>query len=105
MPRLVPRPIPGLPAGPRPAPPVVRAGPAMVPVVPPAAEQARILFIHRHDRLPEALRQRVSQVPAGPAAEPASTGTVILQERPAQLRIIPRSEVPQLKTPPPPTQP
>jgi hypothetical protein len=110
--KLVPRPIPGLPAGPIDRPHSMTAPHAMTPVVTgvvsrpmaPANEPARILFVHRRDRLPAAIRQRLQALPAEPAAEPVrpAAATKMVEERPAAIRIIPKSEVPQLKPPPSP---
>lgn len=121
--KLVPRPIPGLPAArpvenptdilmsgfaPPPTPKRSAIQPAPVPagqapvVAPVAHEPARILFVHRRDRLPAAIRQRLKVLPAEPAAPapaPASAREM-LEERPAAIRIIPKSEVPLLKPPP-----
>ncbi len=122
-PKLVPRPIPGMPAA-KPfetptdvlmsgfAPPPA-AKPSVIPpaaapvsqapmVTPVANEPARILFVHRRDRLPAAMRQRLKALPvepATPAPKPSAAGAM-LEERPAAIRIIPKSEVPQLKPPP-----
>jgi hypothetical protein len=127
-PKLVPRPIPGLPAAkpfetptdvlmsgfaPPPAAKPSSIPPAPVPVSPaPAAvpavnEPARILFVHRRDRLPAAMRQRLKALPAEPAPAPARPAAAreMLAERPAAIRIIPKSEVPLLKPPPAPPPP
>lgn len=120
-PRLVPRPIPGMtrmgstgqsqasqlstpsqqltqPAAERPQPQTTTGSLALSPV----SEPARILFVHRRNQLPAAMRQRLKALPAAPAETEAAnpSGAVeLLQERPAALRIIPKSEVPLLKTP------
>lgn len=122
-PKLVPRPIPGLPAAkpfetptdvlmsgfaPPPAAKQSSVPPTPVPVsqapmvAPVVNEPARILFVHRRDRLPAAMRQRLKALPVEPATpspKPSAAGTM-LEERPAAIRIIPKSEVPQLKPPP-----
>lgn len=131
-PKLVPRPIPGMPAA-KPfetptdvlmsgfAPPPKpgsqpSAAPASVPppqpsapplAVPVANEPARVLFVHRRDRLPAAMRQRLKVLPVESAAaspRPAAAHEMI-DERPAAIRIIPKSEVPLLKPPPAPPNP
>lgn len=127
-PKLVPRPIPGLPAAkpvetptdilmssfaPSSAAPRPAAAPSTAPVpqesvaAAAANEPARILFVHRRDRLPAAMRQRLKALPAEPAPVPArpTAAQEMLQERPAAIRIIPKSEVPLLKPPAPPSQP
>lgn len=126
-PKLVPRPIPGMPAA-KPfetptevlmsgfAPPPAAKSSSISPmpasvsqaplVAPVANEPARILFVHRRDRLPAAMRQRLKALPVEPtppAPSPAAAREM-LQERPAAIRIIPKSEVPLLK-PPAPTPP
>ncbi len=137
-PKLVPRPIPGLPAAQtvetptdvlmsafaqpsaakRPASPPATAPVSQAPVsqapvsqapgvAPVVNEPARILFVHRRERLPAAMRQRLKALPAEPATpapEPSADRTMI-EERPAAIRIIPKSEVPLLKPPAPPPQP
>ena len=128
-PKLVPRPIPGMPAA-KPVetptdvlmsaftPPPAAKRPALPPSTPPVSqapaaapvpnEPARVLFVHRRDRLPEAMRQRLKALPVEPApAAPAPAAALeMLEERPAAIRIIPKSEVPLLKPPPaPPTPP
>lgn len=120
--KLVPRPIPGMPAGqlvatptdllmsgfaaappPRhPASPPTRVPAGQAPVAAPAAnEPARILFVHRRDRLPAAIRQRLKALPADPEPEAPkpSADRALPEERPAAIRIIPKSEVPLLKPP------
>ncbi len=132
-PKLVPRPIPGMPAAqtvetptdilmsafaqpsaakrpasPTATAPVSQAPVSQAPVVAPAAnEPARILFVHRRDRLPAAMRQRLKALPAEPAtpAPKPEAAREMLAERPGAIRIIPKSEVPLLKPPAPPPQP
>ncbi len=123
-PKLVPRPIPGLPtAKPFEAPtevlrsglaqPVANAAVQPAPVNPdpavavPVNEPARVLFVHRRDRLPEAMRQRLKALPAEPPrpVAPPVADKELIEERPAAIRIIPKSEVPLLKPPAPPPQP
>jgi hypothetical protein len=127
-PKLVPRPIPGMPAAKpvetptdvlmsaftpapaarNPAPPPSAAPVSQAPAAAPADnEPARILFVHRRDRLPAAMRQRLKALPAEPAPVPARPAAAqeMLQERPSAIRIIPKSEVPLLKPPAPPSQP
>lgn len=106
--RLAPRPIPGL-ARPAPAahahdhasaarkPAVARA--AAVPA-PPAGERARVVFVHRRERLPEALTRALPPVPAAAAAAGAE---IPVSSRPARLRIIPKAEVAGLRAPESPT--
>ncbi len=122
--RLVPRPVPGLVSKERSpkestdplfsALKVQRARPNSAPAMPvrpqssgatqPVVmhEPARILFVHRHNQLPAAMQQRLKAFPAAPSGTGAAnpSGAVeLLQERPAAVRIIPKSEVPLLKTP------
>lgn len=121
-PKLVPRPIPGMhtaapvaspsgalmgssaspAAGHRPSTPPVDGANATAPA---ANEPARILYVHRRDRLPAAMRQRLKALPVEPPS-PSAPSTAVretVQERPAAIRIIPKSEVPLLKPPPVPS--
>ena len=126
--KLVPRPIPGLsgtPAaetvkgvlmpsfasseGARSSPSQLAArrvnpGPSVASA---ANEAARILFVHRRDRLPPAMNQRLEKFPVepSPAAAPPPSARLPVEERSGAVRIIPKSDVRRLTTPAPPTQP
>ena len=101
--RLAPRPIPGLA---RPAPATAHAAhkpasaaAAAVPA-PSAGERARVVFVHRRERLPESLTRTL---PPAPAAAGAAEAEIPVSSRPARLRIIPKAEVAGLRAPESPT--
>ncbi len=103
--RLAPRPIPGLA---RPAAAAatahaahksVSAAAAAVPA-PSAGERARVVFVHRRERLPESLTRTL---PPAPAAAGAAEAEIQVSSRPARLRIIPKAEVAGLRAPESPT--
>ncbi len=99
-PKLVPRPIPGLPA---PTPDKAAVAPAALasaqqPILTLITnpDRARVLYIHRRATLPAELTKNLPTSQAAP-----TTSATMLNVRQGAVKIIPKSEVPQVITPKP----
>lgn len=96
--KLVPRPIPGMPALSAPAP--VSAPASVAPVMSPGAVQianpdrARVVYIHRRATLPMELTKDLP-VNKATSASPAT----MLNVRPGAVKIIPKAQVAQIIIP------
>ncbi|MEN3943758.1 hypothetical protein WJU23_20830 [Prosthecobacter sp. SYSU 5D2] len=92
-PRLVPRPIPGMPAIPAIQPPALKAAP-VIPggqadgdkAVLPKDDQARVIYIHRRATLPTELTQNL------PVAKKTKTSAPQIQVIQPAVKIIPKSQ-------------
>lgn len=97
-PKLVPRPVPGLPLPAEGAPasllaPAVAAVP-QAPVLMTNPDRARVLYIHRRASLPAELTKDLP-VSNAMSASPAT----MLNERQGAVKIIPKAQVAQILTP------
>lgn len=100
-PKLVPRPIPGMPS----FKPVEAAAPTVIPLTPTSQEapllitnpdRARVLYIHRRSTLPAELTRNIPTSPAAPSASSS-----MLNVRQGSVKIIPKSQVAQIIMPKP----